>query len=117
VTMAGRHERDISGYKCMWLVAMFDLPVITKDERRAAARFRKDLIKRGFMMLQLSVYGRFCASEEAGKIHCKYVRACLPPKGEVRLISITDRQYGKMEVFYGKSKREPEPEPEQLFFF
>lgn len=115
--MAGSHDRDISGYKCVWLVAMFDLPVLTKAERKAASRFRKDLIKRGFMMLQLSVYARFCNSEESGKIHCKYIRACLPPKGEVRIISITDRQFGKMEVFYGKTKQEPEPEPEQLYFF
>jgi CRISPR-associated protein Cas2 len=101
----------------MWLVAMFDLPVLTKVERRTATQFRQMLIKRGFMMLQLSVYARFCASEEASSIHRKYVSLALPPKGEVRLIAITDRQFAKMEVFFGKKRREPEPEPEQILLF
>lgn len=113
----GRSDCDMSGYKCVWLVAMFDLPVVDKEERRAASRFRKDLLKRGFMMMQLSVYARFCASEESGRIHSKYVKHCLPAKGEVRLLSVTDRQFGKMEVFWGKSKQKPEQEPEQLYFF
>jgi CRISPR-associated protein Cas2 len=101
----------------VWLVALFDLPVLTKAERKAATQFRKLLIKRGFMMLQFSVYARFCASEESSLVHRKYVRAALPDKGEVRLIAVTDRQFGKMEVFCGKKRREPEPEPEQLMFF
>lgn len=112
-----RYNREVSGYESMWLVAMFDLPVLTKVERRAATQFRNMLLKRGFMMLQLSVYARFCASEEASNIHRKYVSLALPPKGEVRLIAITDRQFAKMEVYFGKKRREPEPEPEQILLF
>ncbi|MBI5184457.1 MAG: CRISPR-associated endonuclease Cas2, partial [Nitrospinae bacterium] len=105
---------SISGYKAMWLVAMFDLPVLTKEERREATRFRNMLLKRGFVMLQFSVYGRFCASEEASKIHKKYIRSSLPAEGEVRLVSLTDRQFGKMEIFYGKKAAKPEQPPLQL---
>jgi CRISPR-associated protein Cas2 len=115
--MARRYDREVSGYASMWLVAMFDLPVLTKVERRSATQFRQMLIKRGFMMLQLSVYARFCASEESSGIHRKYVSLAVPPKGEVRLISVTDRQFANMEIFFGKKRREPEPEPEQILLF
>lgn len=115
--MAKRYNREVSGYESMWLVAMFDLPVLTKVERRAATQFRQMLLKRGFMMLQLSVYARFCSSEEASNIHRKYVSLALPAKGEVRIIAVTDRQFAKMEVYFGKKRREPEPEPEQILLF
>lgn len=68
-------------------------------------------------MLQLSIYSRFCSSEEASNVHRKYVRSVLPKNGQVRLLSITDRQFGKMEVFSGKKSMDPEKQPEQLQFF
>ncbi|HCX96883.1 MAG TPA: CRISPR-associated endonuclease Cas2, partial [Spirochaetaceae bacterium] len=76
--MGGNQCRDISGYKCVWLLAMFDLPVSTREQRRAATRFRKMLLERGFLMMQFSVYARYCASEESSNIHRKYVRGALP---------------------------------------
>src|SRR5690606_12564209 len=54
----------ISGYRCMWVVTMFDLPVDTKAARRAYAQFRKKLLRDGFTQMQFSVYIRHCASEE-----------------------------------------------------
>jgi CRISPR-associated protein Cas2 len=107
---------ETSGYKSMWLMVMFDLPVDTEDARRDYTTFRKKLIKRGFIMLQFSVYARFCTTEEASKVHRKYVRSVLPKNGQVRLLSVTDRQFGKMEVFVGKKSVEPEKQPEQLQF-
>ena len=54
---------EISGYRCMWVLAMFDLPVDTKRARRAYTQFRKFLLKDGFAKMQFSVYVRHCASE------------------------------------------------------
>ena len=42
----------------MRVLIMFDLPVVTAHERKEYARFRKYLLKSGFMMLQESVYCR-----------------------------------------------------------
>ncbi len=100
----------------MWLLAMFDLPVDTQTHRRAYAHFRKGLLKDGFTMLQFSVYARYCVSEDASKTHRKLVQTSLPEDGEVRLIMLTDHQYGKMEVFSGKHRRPPEKAPVQLEF-
>ena len=101
----------------MWLFALFDLPTISIEEKKQHARFRKNLQKQGFTRLQLSVYARFFASEEASEIQRKKIQGVLPPDGQVRLISITDRQFGKMEVFYGKNRQPTEDPPMQLSFF
>ena len=53
----------------MWVIAMFDLPTLTPQDRRAYARFRKDLIEDGFTMMQYSVYCRHCASIENADVH------------------------------------------------
>ena len=108
---------ELSEYRAMWLFAMFDLPVDTREARREYTRFRKSLLKQGFTMLQFSVYARYCASEEAGQVYRNHVHGILPPDGHVRLMSVTDRQFGKMEVFYGKLREEPEPAPQQLMLF
>lgn len=110
-------RREFSEYKAMWLVAMFDLPVETKEDRREYAKFRKALLREGFVMLQFSVYARYCESEERTKVYRRRVRMCLPPDGEVRVLSVTDRQFGKMEVYSSKKRRRVEQPPPQLVLF
>ena len=46
------------------MMVLFDLPVMTKKERKAATDFRKFLLDQGFEMAQYSVYMRFCAGKE-----------------------------------------------------
>jgi CRISPR-associated protein Cas2 len=110
-------KRDLSEYRAMWLFAMFDLPVDTREARKRYVRFRKALLREGFMMLQFSVYARYFASEEGSESHRKRIRAIIPSEGQVRLMAVTDKQFGKMEVFYGKTAQEPEKAPEQLMLF
>ena len=57
-----RHEpkNHFSGYQLMWILVMFDLPVGTKEQMRAATRFREYLLDEGFEMAQFSIYARFC---------------------------------------------------------
>jgi len=101
----------------MWLFAMFDLPVDSKKARKRYAQFRKALLQDGFSMLQYSVYARYCASEEAAAAHRSRIRACLPPEGYVRVLGVTDRQFGKMESYVGKSSEPAEKPPTQLVLF
>jgi CRISPR-associated protein Cas2 len=108
---------DLSGYRCMWVLAMFDLPVDTKEARRAYTDFRKALIKDGFTRMQFSVYIRHCASEENADVHEKRVSAALPDDGEVRVLRITDKQYERMRVFLGKMRTQAETPPRQLELF
>jgi CRISPR-associated protein Cas2 len=106
-----------SAYRGMWLFAMFDLPVETKLNRRDYAHFRKRLLKDGFIFLQYSVYARYVPSEEAAQAHRNLIRRGLPPAGQVRLLAVTDHQFGKMEVFQSKKLQAPEEEPRQFMLF
>jgi CRISPR-associated protein Cas2 len=112
-----RSRPILSEYRSMWVFAMFDLPVTTQDARRRYSRFRKALLNRGFTMLQFSVYARHCASEEFAAGVRSDIRTVLPPDGQVRVLSVTDRQFGKMEVYFGKKRRPTEDPPAQLMLF
>ena len=101
----------------MWLFAMFDLPVETREQRKEYTHFRKALLREGFCMLQYSVYARFCPSEESSAGYRARVRAVLPPHGQVRLLSVTERQFGKMEIYIGAKREEVETPPLQLLLF
>jgi CRISPR-associated protein Cas2 len=106
-----------SEYRAMWLVAMFDLPVLTKKDRREYAQFRKALLQEGFLMVQFSVYARYCASEETGDTYKRRIKQALPPRGEIRLMTVTDRQWGRVEVFLGKKRAHAEKAPDQMVLF
>lgn len=101
----------------MWLFVLFDLPVDTASARREYACFRKKLLKAGFMRVQFSVYARVCASEEAAEAHARRVEANVPPDGEVRMLCITDKQFARQRIFWGKVRKQPPKAPKQLEFF
>ena len=101
----------------MWLFVMFDLPVVESEERRDYTRFRTRLLAQGFSMLQYSIYARYYPSEEASLAHRRRVRAVLPPEGQVRLLSVTDHQFGKMEIYIGISREPTEEPPVQVMLF
>lgn len=106
-----------NAYRNMWVLVLFDLPTETKKERRDAAKFRKILLENGYVMFQFSIYMRFCQSIENAEMHTKRVKSILPSKGKVGIFSITDKQFGRMEVFYGTNKQESAPPPQQLSLF
>jgi len=108
---------QISGYSVMWLMAMFDLPMDDVTSRRRYARFRRLLLQNGFSRLQYSVYARCCESESTAVTQRSQISQKLPPDGQVRLLMITDRQFGKMEVYQGKTRVENEERPRQLELF
>lgn len=99
------------------MLVFFDLPTETKRDRKIASGFRKKLLDDGFAMFQFSIYMRFCASRENAEVHQKRVRKNLPPKGKVGIMSITDKQFGMMEIFHGTKAVEPEAPSQQLELF
>jgi CRISPR-associated protein Cas2 len=108
---------DMSGYRFMWIVVMFDLPVLSKQARHDYATFRTSLVQQGFARMQFSVYYRHCSSRENAAAHAERVRGSLPPDGEVRVLQITDKQFERMAIFFGKRRAQPETAPTQLQFF
>jgi CRISPR-associated protein Cas2 len=105
------------GWRSMWVIAMFDLPTDTPAARKAYTRFRKDLLDDGFTMMQFSVYSRHCASIENSEVHVGRMGQRLPPAGEVRFLTITDRQFSRIKVFWGKKRAKTDPAPSQMELF
>jgi CRISPR-associated protein Cas2 len=100
----------------MWVLVFFDLPTETAKERKVAARFRKDIMKDGFDMFQFSIYLRHCPSKENAEVHIKRVKNLLPELGHIGIMCVTDKQFGDMEIFYGKKVAPSKPVPQQLEF-
>jgi CRISPR-associated protein Cas2 len=101
----------------MWMVVMFDLPVVEKVERKAATDFRKALLDMGFEMSQFSVYMRFCTSPAQIDTYCKRVEQVLPKGGKVNILQFTDKQYERIINFHGKAKLPPNKTPDQFDLF
>ncbi len=108
---------SFGGLQTMWIIVLFDLPTDTKASRKEYTRFRKSLLDDGFTMMQYSVYMRHSSSDENAHVHAMRVKAQLPDDGEVRIIKITDKQFGKIDVFYGNKRKPIETAPIQLQFF
>lgn len=106
-----------NSYRMMWVIVLFDLPTETKEEKKNHSQFRKSLLKEGFNMFQFSIYSRPCGSREVADKFIAKVKKLLPEKGHVGILSITDKQFGSMEIFYGFEKKKPPKMPEQLSMF
>ena len=108
---------DISGYRAMWLVVLFDLPVGETEERRDATRFRHYLLDEGFLMKQWSVYTRYFPSRAQADAAADRVGAKVPPMGKVSVMFVTDKQFGLVRNYDGKLRTEAEKKPHQLALF
>ena len=107
----------LNEYRILWVLVLFDLPTETKKDRQIASRFRKDIMKDGFTMFQFSIYLRHCSSRENADVHIKRVKRSLPPKGHIGIITITDKQFGMIELFDGKEEKARPETPQQLELF
>ena len=100
--MARTATTALSGYRIMWMLVMFDLPVVTAPERLAANQFRLSLLDMGFLRCQLSVYIRFCTSGAQVLTYCQRVESALPRGGQVNIMQLTDKQYERIISFQGR---------------
>jgi len=101
------------------MLVAFDLPVLTKKQRKAATGFRNFLLDDGFLMIQYSVYARACVSFARQETHMQRVKEHLPPEGSIRAIFVTRSQWERSYVVTGKPihPETPESMPEQMQFW
>ncbi len=107
----------LNQYRIMWVFVFFDLPTENKTDRKHAGKFRKCLQQDGFAMMQFSIYIRHCNSRQNADVHIHRVKSVLPPKGEVIVFTLTDKQFGMMEFFKGESVTKRPDTPQQLELF
>ena len=86
----------------MRILVMFDLPTETSEERRDYRKFRKNLIKNGFIMMQESVYVKLVMNQGSADLVVKNIRRFCPGKGLVQILLDTEKQFSKMEFLVGE---------------
>ncbi len=101
----------------MCLIVFFDLPTVEKIDVKQYAKFRKNLLKSGFSMMQYSVYARHCVSYQNLEMHMRAVEGSLPPKGKVSMMGITDKQFSMIKHYSNGDESEPPETPQQLLMF
>lgn len=90
-------------YRFMRIIVFFDLPVETNEDKRNYRKFRNFLIKSGFIMMQESVYCRMALNQTVVNSILQTIRRNKPPSGLVQLLTITEKQFSKMEFVCGES--------------
>ncbi|HHX79073.1 MAG TPA: CRISPR-associated endonuclease Cas2 [Acholeplasmataceae bacterium] len=88
----------------MRVMVLYDLPMGTSSEIRVYTKFRKFLIKSGFMMMQESVYTKLALNQTVCKNIMDNVKKNKPNAGLVQMLAITEKQYSKMEIIVGQIK-------------
>ena len=91
-------------YRFMRIMVLYDLPVGNSKELKAYTKFRKFLIKSGFMMMQESVYTKLALNQTACNSIMENVKKNRPDSGFVQMITITEKQFARMEVVVGYTK-------------
>ena len=103
-------------YRFMRVLVFFDLPTETCEDKRNYRKFRKLLIKGGFLMLQESVYAKLALNYTQVEQIVAEVKKERPPKGSVQILSITEKQFSKMEFISGGIETDVINTDERLLF-
>lgn len=98
----------------MRVIVFFDLPVGTSAERREAARFRRMLIKDGFLMMQESVYCKLALNQTVANRIIDSVKRCKPADGLIQMLVITEKQYARMDYILGEYHQQTIDNEERL---
>lgn len=70
-------------YRFMRVLVMFDLPTEISLQRRNYRKFRKTLIKNGFIMMWESVYVKLAMNQDSVELIVKSIRKMCPDEGIV----------------------------------
>ena len=112
IPLKGRDE--FLSYRFMRVIVFFDLPVITPENRRDYNRFRRFLVKNGFIMLQESVYCRMVLNQTVASTVLNNLKINRPPQGLVQVLNVTEKQFERMEFITGSFKSDVIDSDERL---
>lgn len=94
----------MSGFRFMRIFVFFDLPMDSLEEKREYRKFRKALIKNGFIMMQKSVYCKLMTTPSVENSVKNMIQMNKPSKGVVQTLVVTEKQFVKMEYVVGENK-------------
>ena len=93
-------------YRYMRIIVMFDLPMISSENLKEYRKFRKHLIKSGFIMMQESVYSKLALNTTVSESVIRNVKRNKPKEGLVQILTLTEKQYARMELVVGEYSSE-----------
>lgn len=85
----------------MRLIVFFDLPMKSKSEVRIYNKFRKWLIKNGYLMMQFSIYSKIFSNRDSCVKHISILKRYVPTQGQIRILMVTEKQYASIEIIVG----------------
>lgn len=93
----------------MRMFVIFDMPTLTKEDLKIYTNFRRNIINDGFIMIQLSVYSRFCRNDTEYRKMIRRIKSYVPKfHGKIRVFALTEKQYDKMLIFSSSKKSDEE---------
>ena len=101
-------KKQITGYNSWWCLVFYDLPNDTSSAKTASAKFRRWLLESGGNKFWSCCWIKFCASREKLESFTAEIKKNLPPDGNVKVLGVTDKQFGQIQIMWGKM-RKPEP--------
>ena len=87
----------------MRTIIFFDQPNVYSIDKRNYNRFRKYLIKEGFIMLQESVYSKISLNNQQSDALNQRIKKNSPRKGVIQLLTITEKQYSNIQYILGNN--------------
>lgn len=106
----------LNRYELMWMMVLFDLPVVEKEERKEATQFRNFLLDNGFNMIQFSIYTKLFSGKDSCEKYYSLIEKNLPAGGKVDILTITDKQYGNI-ISYNARNQVEKKQGDQLLLF
>jgi CRISPR-associated protein Cas2 len=91
----------------MRLICSFDLPCVTEKEIKEAKKFREFLLKKGFIMLQWSIYSKHLLNNDNIRHLKESIQNNLPEKGSLILIEMTDKQFESIAIYDNYQRTRP----------
>jgi CRISPR-associated protein Cas2 len=101
----------------VWLLVFYDLPVAKREDRKAYTQFHKNIRKRGYEMMQYSVYRKFVGTADRSERELAKLVGVCPEKGAVSVLAVTEKQMGRMTTIWNSGKRKENARPVQLVLF
>lgn len=89
-------------YRFMRMLVFFDLPTETMEDKRNYRKFRSGLLKLGFIMMQESVYCKLLMNSTADQTVREAIRKIKPRNGIVQILTVTEKQFSKIEYLTGE---------------
>lgn len=93
-------------YRYMRILVMYDLPAVTAKEKKIHHSFQKFLVQSGFLMMQESIYCKLAQNQQAADAIIKQIKKQVPQTGLVQVLTITEKQFAKIEYLVGEKTSE-----------